>query len=179
VNVLVPYVELHPNTYRALRQLEPRHTVQFAYVGDDDLAYGRVLQATWAVGEGFVIVEQDIVPHPDTVDRFAQCEHAYCAAPYPWTTNIGPALGCTKFGTELLASVPDAVDQAVTIPSHWGKPGHWHSLDVALMRNVLRDQHGRQPHVHLPPVEHLNPKQQLLPQYIGRDPDGGVLGRPL
>lgn len=163
MRILIPYTELQPATRRALLAYAHDHQLDFVHLDDPEYGYGRLLQQVWAQGETFAIVEHDIVVNPGTIADFDSCPELYCAAPYAWTTQVGPALGCTRFRTELLESVPDAIDQVLATPSAWGEPGHFRQLDVFLMRRVLRDQHGLQPHVHLPPVEHLNPKQALLP----------------
>lgn len=137
--------------------------VSFWDVSGSDTAYLEVLALHWAGGEDFVLVEHDVVPHLTALLELGLCSCAYCCFPYAWTTCVGPALGCTRFRAELLESVPDAVEQVARIPTAYGPPGHWRQLDVHLMRNVLRDTHGLQPHVHTPAVTHLNPGQQLQP----------------
>lgn len=159
----MPFTDLKAETRRALIDHAHGHELDFVHLDDPEYGYGRLLQAVWAEAETFAIVEHDIVVNPDTIPGFDSCPEPYCAAPYAWTTQVGPALGCTRFRAELLERIPDAVDEAVALPSAWGEPGHFRQLDVYLMRRVLRDRHGLQPHVHLPPVEHLNPKQALLP----------------
>lgn len=137
--------------------------VTFWDVSGSDTAYLETLALLWADEEDFVIVEHDVVPDLTAFLELGVCTSPYCCFPYAWTTCVGPALGCTRFRRELLRTVPDAVEQAARIPSAYGRPGHWRQLDVHLMRNVLRDTHAWQPHVHLPPVEHLNEAQQLQP----------------
>lgn len=163
MRIVVPFTDLRPETRRALLAYARGHALNFEYVGGSDTAYCELLQKVWANGETFAIVEHDIVVNPDTIPGFEGCPDPYCAAPYAWTTQVGPALGCTRFRAELLEELPDAIHEVAAMPSNWGAPGHYRQLDVFLMRRVLRDRHGLQPHVHLPSVEHLNPKQALLP----------------
>lgn len=124
---------------------------------EDQFAYGRILRELWEAGEDLAIVEPDIVVRADVCESFLNCPELYCAWPYQWLTNVGPALGCTRFRSEFLKKYPDVMvkveAQNVT----------WRQLDVVLMRHVLAREYGEQPHIHLPPVEHLNPKKQLLP----------------
>ena len=155
------YSDLRPETRDALIVFGRNHDLRFEYVGDDDYAYGRALERRWAHGVGFAVVEQDIVIRQDVVDAFDECPEPYCCFPYAWTTDIGPALGCTRFRSELLSAHPEAMRDAVATPSAYGQPGHWRQIDVYLMRRILRDRHGLQPHVHLPPVEHLNEAKRL------------------
>ena len=128
---------------------------------EDDHEYGRTLELFWRSGEDVAVIEQDIVIGPHVVEGFHACESPYCAFPYAWSTCIGPALGCTRFRAAFARRYPDAMRDARATPSAWGEPGHWKQLDVFLMRRILRDRHGEQPHVHLPPVAHLNPDRQL------------------
>lgn len=159
MKLVVPYVTLHPETYRATRDWPE---VEYVYVGQDDYQYGLLLKRLWREAESFAIVEQDVLPHRDTLARFALCDRWYCAAPYAWTTHVGVTLGCTKFGAEGLRAYPDAAEIACRIPSNYGQPGHWKQLDVWLMAAVLRDFYNEQPCCHLPPVTHLNEAQRLL-----------------
>lgn len=135
--------------------------VTFWDVSGSDTAYLDVLALHWAEREDFVVVEHDVVPHLTAFLELGLCTSTYCCFPYAWTSCVGPALGCTRFRTEVLESVPDALEQVARIPSAYGPPGHWRQLDVHLMRNVLRDGQGLQPHVHTPAVMHLNVAQQL------------------
>lgn len=163
MRVIVPHLadSVEPATYRAVK-LWPGvefHTIDAA----DVTGYCRLLQQVWADGETFAVVEHDVVPHASVYYDFVHCPAPYCAFPYAWKTQIGPALGCTRFRAELLERAPDAMDRVAAMPSNWGPAGHWQQVDVFLMRRVLRDVYGEVPHVHLPEVQHLNPEKQLLP----------------
>lgn len=151
----------------------------FHDVSASDVAYCELLAMLWADGESFAIVEQDVAPHAGVLRAFLDCPEPYCAFPYAWTVAVGPALGCTRFGTELLDAVPDAMLRVAARPTNWGPPGHWRQLDVALLGWILRDEEGLQPHVHLPPVEHLNAEKQLHPAFVD-DPvvDEYIAGTP-
>lgn len=137
----------------------------FHDVSGSDTAYCELLAMLWAEGQDFVIVEHDVVPHHRVFREFTECPEPYCAFAYEVGLWVGPALGCSRFRTELLASVPDAMVRVASRPTNWGPPGHWRQLDVALLGWVLRDEEGLQPHVHLPPVEHLNEAKQLHPVF--------------
>ena len=112
--------------------------------------------AAWRDGETFIVIEQDMAFEPRQLWSLAACTSAYCAGVYEWTTNLGCGLGFTKLGYQLLKDVPAPNLARVA----------WNQVDVALMRNHLGRTHHRQPHLHLPPVRHLNPKRSpLLPEY--------------
>lgn len=120
----------------------------------DPTHYTRILTAYWAVGEDFWIVEPDIVIREDVVEAVQSCGCDYGCYPYSWLTNVGPALGCTWFRAPILERHQDAMHYVQS--SRVG----WQQQDVVLMRHILAAR-GEQPHVHLPPVEHLNPRKQL------------------
>lgn len=160
MRIICPYTgEPHPDTRAVLDAW--RGPVELVDVSGDDYAYARLLEELWAAGETFLLVEHDIVPTPQTLAELALCDHPYCAAPYPWTTHLGPALGCTRFSSLFVRTYPDAARIAARLPSNFGAPGHWRQLDVRLMQSVLRDRYGWQPHCHRP-VEHRNPERQLV-----------------
>lgn len=124
---------------------------------EDPYAYGHAIQKMWWAQEDFFIVEPDIVIRPDVADAALNCGCEYGCFPYAWLTDVGPALGCTWFKKSFLQKYPHAVDRIVGAIT-------WKQFDCVLMRHILAREHGEQPHVHLPPVEHLNPEKQLLPE---------------
>lgn len=124
----------------------------------DEFEYGRIIADYWKQGDDFAIVEPDIVIRKDVTHAFLNCECEYGCFPYAWTTNIGPALGCTWFRAAFLERYPTAVKEALR------EPISWRQFDVVLMRHVLARKYGEQPHVHLPAVEHLNEAKKLLPE---------------
>lgn len=121
--------------------------------GADDSAYGEIIAELWELGLPLAVVEHDVVIRQDVVDAFVDCPEPYCAFVYQWTTNIGPALGCTRFRPELLDAYPDAARNAAGVG--------YRQFDHALIRRELA-RNGAYPHVHLPIVDHLNPAQQLV-----------------
>ena len=124
---------------------------------DDPQAYAKTLNLYWRSGEGLFVVEPDIVIRADVVEAALYCDCQYGCYPYPWLTDVGPALGCTWFRGSFTRKHPKAIEEALQARITWKQ------FDVYLMRNVLARQHKEQPHVHLPPVVHLNPLKQLLP----------------
>lgn len=125
---------------------------------DDHFGYANILAEYWRKGHSFAVIEPDIVVRPDVIATILHCDCGYGAYPYAWTTNVGPALGCTWFRKEFLKAYPDAMEEVVK------RQISWRQVDVVLMRHVLARMYGIQPHVHLPPVEHRNPAKQLLPE---------------
>lgn len=123
---------------------------------EDPFAYVNLISDYWKQGESFAVVEPDIVIRKDVAEAFTSCECLYGCFPYNWTTDVGPALGCTWFRAEFLKEYPDAMEKVKA------KNVTWRQLDVVLMRHVLAREYGQQPHVHLPAVQHLN--KPLLPE---------------
>lgn len=125
---------------------------------EDQKAYEKILTYYWELGEDFAIVEPDIVIREDVAEAFLNCECVYGGFVYPWLTDIGIALGCTWFRSEFLQKFPTAMKEVAA------KNVSWRQLDVVLMRHILARKYMQQPHIHLPPVAHLNPEKQLLPE---------------
>lgn len=161
--ILCCYTDLADQTREWIMSRCPPDDRRFRYVGVDDYAYGDALAEQWRAGEDFFVVEHDVVPPANALLQLELCPAPYCAFPYAWSTCVGPALGCTRFRRELLEDYPTAMEEALQVPSAYGKPGHWRQIDVYLMRRVLRDKYGLQPHVHMPAATHLNPEKQLQP----------------
>ncbi len=168
LRVVVPHLEgsIHPETQRALDRyvpFGPEGAVEFEtcvwYMRLDDPVhgYGQLVKRLWDAGETFALIEQDIEIGPSTIYDFRACQHPYCAAPYPWSTAIGPALGCTRFRAEFIIAHPTVVDEAIEIGG-----GHFRQFDVIFQRRVLAKHYGAQPHVHAPVIHH-NEAKRLRP----------------
>lgn len=161
---------LHPGVFAAIAEAwqtipdGQRPQIDIYNLADDpDYGYGKLLARHWADGDTFCVVEHDVIVHPTVFDEFDACSEPYCAFPYPLGPYVAPALGCTRFRAELLAELPDVMERVLKVPTNYGDPGHWRQLDTVLMRTVLLNRYGRQPHIHLPAVEHANPEKQCAP----------------
>lgn len=151
------FTSIRDETRHALESFFPGRVDYYDLGGAADTKYGEIIADNWGTGLAFAVVEHDIVIRADVADAFVDCPERYCAFPYDWETNCGPALGCTRFRAELLDEFPDAALNASGIS--------WRQFDYALIRRELARK-GVYPHVHLPPVEHLNPaKSPLLPPF--------------
>lgn len=164
VQVVCCYIPgmLRVETENALRVPPDRVYVRWEPLDpEDDTAYGRKLAEAWRdcllAGAGLAVVEQDIVVGPDVLTAFRDNPHEYVAFPYAWKTDVGPALGCTRFSHRFVAKYPHLMEEAVATGVGWRQ------FDVTLMRHLLARKYGEQPHVLLPPVEHLNEEKRLLP----------------
>lgn len=160
--------QLRALTHATLSEAGDTPGVQIRYVTistSDPYHYGSHIAWEWNdarhQNQALAIVEQDIVIRPDVTDAFLHHEADYIAFPYAWTTNIGPALGCTRWSHAFLERHPRAAERAAA------RHVTYRQFDVVLMRHVLARELGEQPTVLLPPVEHLNEAKALLP---GADP---------
>jgi hypothetical protein len=136
---------------------DDQNPVEYRDTSGSDTAYAELIMHLWRTSpDGFTIVEQDVAFLPEALPTLIECERDYCCFPYVWSTQIGPALGMTSFKPGVLAEI-------VGVPNLHGV--HYRQVDIFLMRHILGRTHGRQPHIHLPPVKHLNPDQQLRPEF--------------
>ena len=118
VNILVPYTQRHPKTEAGVPE-----DATWAYVGDDDHAYWRLLCEWWERGESFLVVEHDVICRPDIIESVETCPEPWCCYGYDDICCPGcmdawaNTLGCTRFRAELIVAVPDAVS-SIKRPEH-------------------------------------------------------------
>lgn len=143
----VPYTAVHPHTAAAA----PADAV-WIDVSGSPVAYYAALLDIWQLGETFAILEHDVVCRPDIIDELEECPEPWCLYGYTDFCHDGcreawrNQLGCTRFRSELIRAVPDAMS---AIPaSNWD----WHEMCNGLGEN-LRAQ-GYTHHWHGPPAEH-------------------------
>jgi hypothetical protein len=149
MRVVCPYTQLRPQTRDALEQLSPVEP-DFVDVGGSHDSYFWTLARLWAQAETFVLVEHDIVVHPDVFTAFLGCRQPWCAFVYERAGNVGPGLGCTRFRRELMLARPRAI-AALEHDGGGGVPARdWRRLDVRVEVALA----GRA-HLHRPPVTHL------------------------
>lgn len=160
MRVVVPFTALDPATVWSLAEfqyaLPGSPEVELVDLSDDPVrGYPALLKRLWREGETFCLIEHDIEIGPSTLYDFRACSYGYCAAPYPWRTDVGPALGCTRFRDSFIAKYPGAAKAIGEVGAS--------QLDVVFMRHVLARDLGEQPHLHAPVVHH-NPAKALLPE---------------
>lgn len=110
---------------------------------DATYAYAKMLTDLWREGEGFLLLEHDVVPtSPEQLTEIRTCPKPWCAAPY-----ISPVMmlgmGVTKLTDEALAASQD-------IPEVFHGM-HWSTIDSKLIPAL----ESRFPlHGHFPPFDH-------------------------
>lgn len=127
----------------------------------DDLGYWMLLCKWWAHadwnGTDLMVVEHDIVIHPDVPKQFDECDSDVCVFEYWIGGSYMYGLGCTRFRADLIRRKPDAMNQAGKLDSLGLPPGHWKRLDGQIWRTI------GPPCVHTPPVRHLHEYPQREP----------------
>lgn len=108
--------------------------------------YGEVLAGVWGRGQGFVLVEHDVVPWPGACAEMADCPELWCAFRYPMGGRDVFSLGCMRFSDRLVADHPELADGWELVP--------WHDLEGAVLGAVRHATGLDYPHFHLPNVAH-------------------------
>ncbi len=143
----VPYTAVHPATAESA----PRDAV-WIDVSNSDIAYYVALLDIWKRGETFALLEHDVLCRPDIIQEFEDCPEPWCL--YGYDSMCHPQcqeawrnqLGCTRFRSELIAVVPDALS---SIPAdNWD----WHEMCNGVGENLRAA--GFTHHWHHPPAEH-------------------------
>lgn len=119
---------------------------------EDDYAYGRLLTRLWHLGQGFTLLEHDVVPWPGALDLLAKCPELWCGHNYPFAPNtIRGALGCVKFSTEFIQAHPDLPEV-----NNWSET-FWAQLDGRVCAPVANILGSRTHHLHEPAFAHARP----------------------
>lgn len=156
MNLLVPFVDLHPDVCDALLEFEADY-VDTSAPG----AYWQILADYWARKETFVVVEQDKLPEDGLVQELWDCDRAWCAVRTPMRDTDEsapyPSLSCTKFGGSVMAKLPDLMLWVGDIDFGLGKK-EWSRLDLGIA--ALLQTHWGKPHWHDGVVEHLHEHEE-------------------
>lgn len=114
----------------------------------DDLGYGTLLSYLWKVGEGFIVVEHDVVPFPGAIDGLRECKEEWCVHKYPPAPKtLYYALGCMKVSDSLIERARDLPDRF-----NWEET-EWNQLDGKVYPAIMEQI--KLPHVHEPPLAHV------------------------
>lgn len=108
--------------------------------------YAMNLSTLWGMGEGFVLVEHDVVPWPGAVQELTDCESDWCRFRYPKGGRLIRSLGCCKFSERLTKEHPG-------LPERWqGEP--WWTVENSMLLAVSQALSGESC-THSPPVAHV------------------------
>jgi hypothetical protein len=144
--------------------------IDFEFViAETPTTYAETLHRYWQMGDSFINVEHDIVPYPGALESLDECPYYFCGYDYPIGRGgiIGPcrgsALGCIKFGADLIRQYPDLSEQ-------W-KNVSWNFLDGQIftsLKGKLKDAPDVATrwtkfcwHEHKPPVAHITTMKHL------------------
>lgn len=162
-----------PYTKRVVETIEaaPPGTI-FIDVSGGVTAYWEALCDIWAKGETFAIIEHDVICRPDVVEQFDACPEPWCL--FGYTPICHPEcqeawrnqLGLTRFRSELMAAVPDALTSIPDEVAYRQRRRDWHNLcdelagdkiagvDQLTLRPGSLRAAGYSHHWHFPPVRH-------------------------
>lgn len=121
----------------------------------DDQAYWKLLKQYWAVCDwnvtDLMVVEHDIVIHPDVPKVFDHCPNPVCVFDYWIGGGYAYGLGCVRFRSSVIRDRPGAIETAGLRGRDDGLGvGHWKRLDGYIWQTV------GDPCRHTPPVRHLH-----------------------
>lgn len=105
MRVLVAAVQSDCAAHRALRAEGVAHE---EHVCAGRFGYGRLVAAAFQRGEGFVLVEHDVVPWVGAVAQLVECEGDWCGFRYARSGSTVRALGLVKFSDALVRRMPRA-----------------------------------------------------------------------
>lgn len=154
--VLVPYVHgmLHEETVAVIAASGYPYTL-WPLNPDDPYAYGALFAEWWVKPGDLIIVEQDIVPPPDSIDKMVRCEALWCSHQYHCNTDT-PAygLGLCKFADAAKRYHPTLGEQAARNYLGHARQMHWHGLNERII--ALMAHWGHNVHLHDPIAQHLH-----------------------
>jgi hypothetical protein len=146
LKVVVPFVQIAPGVREALAATG--HEWEELYVGDSDESYFNLLSGLWTGGEGFIVIEHDVIVRPDTLDELVNCECSWGCFPVPYLGGAYAGMACVKFAGWLTQQYPDAMQQVGTMSNADHLPKHFCTIDSWLQMRVLpgfglrRHEHG-------------------------------------
>ena len=147
MKIIVPFTYVIREQVRALMidHVEPLYVYM-----EEESSYWRLLKRLWEERETFVLVEHDIIPWPGAIAALWACDSPWCTYEYPLENySILAGFGCTLVRDVLMEAVPNVWDEAPET--------HWWGLDSWLSHKSLSLLGRDKPHLHAPPVTHLNP----------------------
>lgn len=121
--------------------------------------YQEHLKECWERGEGFVMLEHDVVPWPGAVQDLLECPWPWCFFGYlagiDFVENGAAPFGLVRFTAEFIAATPDVWTQMRS--RYEGCPDPWRMCDIHL-GDYMRGRGLFRPHQHTPAVLNANPR---------------------
>ena len=163
----------HPAAARALLGYAPG--AELCDVSSDDYAYWRLVSDVWAAAQDTIFVEHDVIVRRDVIEAFESCPRDWCVFSYDYPLaamglakdrRLFSPLGCSRFRASVMEGWPDACGSR---PVRW-----WNTADRLGAGLLLRWKPAPRPHIHQPPVEHLNrgehgpPWKRSRPELVAR-----------
>jgi hypothetical protein len=157
MKVVIPYVDhrLLPE----VREIGEQVGARFENLTGDDTAYSALVARLWRARGTFIVVEQDMVPTVGLLEEMWECPEDWCSGYEAMLITDPPigevkswSMGCMKFGSDLMTSMPWVMD---------GPGLSWRSLDFYIFDRMGRGdprKPGGAPHLHGPPMRHLHPE---------------------
>ena len=152
--IIIPTTSIGTPTALALTMegLEVREVMM-----NDYHHYGRLVTEQWQSGQGFILLEHDVIPWPGALAEMDACAQECCAFEYPSGKIIEEprsgwcsSLGCVKFATSLVERIPYGAE--------WQNRG-WDELDGAVFATLQGEV---ETHIHQPPVAHAKARTLIL-----------------
>lgn len=159
MNIVCGYSNLRPEVREALDRYAAGIHVEYRDCSISNESYHDLLDEFWQIAVDLMVVEHDVVIDERVVPAFLECPEPWCGFGYDVAVGYGVYLGCTRFRGSVLEAVPDMFE-LVQDERQSGVPAKaWYRIDVRIDQ-VLR-QRGYTPHLHMPPVRHLNEHNRL------------------
>ena len=153
MKLIVPFVE--DGLAEEVRDLGNSLDAEFVLTPRaDTTSYCALMSRLWSEGEGFIVVEQDVLPTVEILHEMWTCPEEWCHGYWidpPSDIPHWQWLGCAHFSASLLKRAPDIMGKLAE-----QRQTHWNQQDISLCLALQATRDGRGPHLHNPPVTHLH-----------------------
>lgn len=110
-------------------------------------SYAHLIYELFSKGEGFILLEHDIVPWPGAIKELRNCKEDWCTHKYPFAPNaIRWAMGCIKLSSNIVRNgkIPKGLLSK-----------EWNQVDGTLIPAIIRHTEIKAPHIHVPHFSHV------------------------
>lgn len=110
-------------------------------------SYSHLIYDLFSKGEGFILLEHDVVPWPGAIKELRNCKEDWCTHKYPFAANAHRwALGCIKLSD-------DVVKFGRIAENLLSK--EWNQVDGTLVPAIIKYTGIKKPHIHHPDFAHV------------------------